>query len=97
MSDQTEVKGLDNAERQANKGIYAGKQLYRLACEMKAAVHSARQQEVPDEDLGIFAELDIDKLVEAARALGNVPIWNAETTPVGKKLTYPQGTTGLNQ
>ncbi len=97
MSDQTETKGIETAERQVNKGVYAGKQLYRLVCDMRNAVHSARQQKVSDEELGIFAELDIDKLVEAARELGNVPIWNAESTPVPKKLTYPNGTTGLNQ
>lgn len=96
MSDQTEAKGLTTADRQANKGIYAGKQLYRQATEMRNAIHSARQQGVSDDDLGIFAELDIDMLVDTARALGQVPVWNAESTPVGKKLTYPKGTTGLN-
>lgn len=97
MSDQTEVKGITAEERQANKGIYAGKQLYRLACEMRAAIRSARVQKVTDDELGIFAELDIDMLIDTARELGQVPEWNAESTPVGKKLTYPQGTTGLNQ
>ncbi len=94
MSDQTEVKGISEAERTANKAIYTGKRIYKVLCELKTEILSS---DAEPEALGSFADLDIDILIAEAREIGQVPEWNAESTPVGKKLSYPQGTTGLNQ
>lgn len=79
---------MDNDERQVNKAIYAGKRFYLALVDIKNELHSARQQKVTDEELGLFAELDIEGLIAEARRIGQVPVWNAEATPVGKKLTY---------
>ena len=87
---------MDNDERQGNKAKYAGKRLYTTLCELKTEIHSARQQDVTDEELGVFAELDINMLIAEARRIGGVPVWNAEETPVPKKLTYPDRTQGVH-
>lgn len=92
MSDGISVK-----ERHANKIIYAGKQIYRLMCDLQNAIGEARKQKITDDELGVFAELDLPTLIAEAKVIGNVPDWRAETTLIGKKLSYPQGTTGVNQ
>lgn len=89
--------GISADERQANVVMYAGKQIYRHLCEMATAIHEAKEKGVTAEELGVFAELDLPTLIAEAKVIGNVPDWRAETTPIGKKLSYPQGTTGVNQ
>lgn len=89
--------GISNEERHANKIIYVGKQVYRHLCEINTEIVEARRRGVSDKELGVFAELDVKALIAEAKRIGNVPEWNAEDTPVGKKLSYPQGTTGVNQ
>jgi len=95
MSEQT--TGISNEERQVNKTIYVGKQMYRLFVDIANVLHDARKNKVPDAQLGIFAELDVDGYIAAAREIGQVPVWNAEDTPKGRTLKYPERSTGVAQ
>lgn len=90
------TEGLSEEQRQANKAIYAGKRFYKIMVELLNELYNARQQKVTDEELGLFAALDIEGLIEEAQRIGQVPDWSAESTVPLKNLTYPKGTTGVN-
>lgn len=88
--------GLTEEQRQANKAIYAGKRFYGIMIDLQNELFSARKNGVSDDELGGFAELDLDLMIAEAREIGQVPEWNSADTKPIKNLTYPKGTTGVN-
>lgn len=81
MSDQSQIQGISNEEREANKRIYVGKRLYSLFVDVQNVLHDAGKQGVE-----VFDEMDVAGYIEAAREMGQVPEWNK--APVTRKLTY---------
>lgn len=60
---------------------YFGKRAYLHLVELKREIFEAKKRKNTDEQLGIFAELDVDNLIAVAKEIGDVPDWNAEETP----------------